>query len=117
MLFPQDIPNISLFPSMAVDLATRDGTPFARSIFDVFFYSIHVLTLVTEVYDRMKKKSYILPIHIHCICVLSEHVAMRLTEASCMFRIHTFIHTYIHTYTFIHMNTCITKEEKKKHVI
>jgi len=39
MLFFQDIPNISLFLSMAVDLAdlaTRDSTPFARSIFDVY---------------------------------------------------------------------------------
>ena len=39
MLFPQNIPNISLFFSMAVDLAdlaTRDGTPFAPSIFDVY---------------------------------------------------------------------------------
>ena len=39
MLFPQDIPNISLFPSMAVDLtdlATKDGTPFTRSIFDIY---------------------------------------------------------------------------------
>jgi len=41
LLFPQDIPNISLFPSMAVDLAvdlaaTKDGIPFARSIFGVY---------------------------------------------------------------------------------
>jgi len=39
MLFLQDILNISLFPSIAVDLADlaiRDGIPFARSIFDVY---------------------------------------------------------------------------------
>ena len=38
---PKDIPNILLFSSMAVDLtdlATRDGIPFARSIFDVYSY-------------------------------------------------------------------------------
>jgi len=34
MLFPPDIPNISLFPS--ADLAIRDSIPFARSIFDVY---------------------------------------------------------------------------------
>ena len=38
MLFHQDIPNISLFPSMVADLAdlvTRNGTPCARLIFDI----------------------------------------------------------------------------------
>jgi len=38
MLFPHDIPNISLFLSMAMDLATRDGIPFVRSIFDVYIF-------------------------------------------------------------------------------
>jgi len=36
MLFLQNISNISLFPSMAMDLAIRNGTPFAQSIFDVY---------------------------------------------------------------------------------
>jgi len=56
MLFPQDIPDILLFPLMAdlANLAIRNGTPFARSIFNVqyiFFYSIHILMLITEAYD------------------------------------------------------------------
>jgi len=33
ILFSQDIPNISLF---SLDLATRDGIPFARWIFDEY---------------------------------------------------------------------------------
>ena len=52
MLFPQDISNISLFPSMDLaDLAIKDGTPFVRSIFDVYILLLHVLMLVTEAYD------------------------------------------------------------------
>jgi len=33
---PGHSPNLSLFPSMAVDLVTRDDTPFAQSNFDVY---------------------------------------------------------------------------------
>ena len=62
MLFPQDIPNIFLFLSITdlADLATRTY-PFSLDRFStyIFFYSDHVLTLVTEAYDWMKKVLYI----------------------------------------------------------
>jgi len=54
MFFHQNIPSISLLFLMVMDLmdlVTRDGTPCVRPIFDIFFYSIHVLSLVIEVYD------------------------------------------------------------------
>ena len=52
-LFHLDIPNISLFPSMVMDLAdlmTRDGALDRFSMY-IFFYTIHVLSLVIEIYD------------------------------------------------------------------
>jgi len=89
----------------------------------------------------MKKKVLYIT-YIHCIYVLSEHVATRLTEVSISdtyvhiymhtyivhtytfihirsYIVHTsfirsFIHTYIHTYIYVHMSTCITKEGKKE---
>ena len=61
MLFHQDIPNISLFPSIMVDLAdlvTRDGTPLTRSIFGVYILLLGPC-LNVEAYDWMKKAIYI----------------------------------------------------------
>jgi len=53
-LFHLDIPNIALFSSMVMDLVslladlvTRDGTPCARSIFDVYIL-LHDPCLITR---------------------------------------------------------------------
>ena len=134
MLFSQNIPNISLFPSMAVDLAnlaTRDGTPFTRSIFDVYILLLDSCLNARNWSLRLNEKKSHTLIHylytyMYCIYVLSEHVATRLTETS-MFS-NTYIYSYIYrsyiyvlTYTFIHIRSYIwvhvLGREKKKYVI
>jgi len=37
--FSQDIPNISLFPSMMVNLMTRNGISYVRPIFDIYSFT------------------------------------------------------------------------------
>jgi len=73
MLFHQDIPNISLFPLMMVDLVdlvTKDGTPGPiRSIFDVYILLLDLCLIARNrrlLYDRMKKS------YIYCLYTLSD---------------------------------------------
>ena len=114
--FPQDIPNVSLFPSMAVnlaDLATKDDIPFARSIFGIYIFLldpwIDETCLNARNWSLWLNEKYTLPIYI--AYMYYQNVATRLTEAS-MF-LDTYIHIYMHyihrsyiyiyTYTFIHI--------------
>ena len=133
ILFPQDILNILLFPSMAVDLAdlaTRDNTPFARSIFDVYillldpclkarnwslwmnekksytlliYGTLHICTIRTcrDAFNRSVKFSDTY-VHIYT-CIHTSYIYTFIHIRSYIY-VHTYIHTYIyvHGYTFIY---------------
>ena len=123
MLFSQNIPNISLFPSMAVnlaDLATRDSTPFARSIFDVYVLLPDPCLNAHNWSDEMKKrlnekKSYTLSIHIYIAYMYYQTCRDAFNRSVDVFEyirsyIHAYIHAhyiYVHTYTFIHIRSYI----------
>jgi len=81
----------------------RQGTAlsFDRFSMYIFFYSIHVLTLVTEAYDWMKKViHYLYTLH---ICTIRTCRDAFNRSADVFGYIRSYIHAYIHTYTFIHI--------------
>ena len=75
-LFHLNIPNIALFPSMVVDLVTRDGTPCARSIFDVYIL-LHDPCLITRNRNLRLKEKKLYTLFIYTIRSMTHRDALR----------------------------------------